>query len=142
MGWGVPLGPGLQLDKEGAVVPRSAFCQLPWASQPQPFLGREELATVVHDLATCRLNCCNVALRRDGELQLVQKAAALVLPGVCCGACFTVLKADLHRGWVQSKGLARPPEAQPGLELADPKALTRPATPVVSGGLLWVPSAF
>lgn len=65
----------------GALGPRSAFYQLSLVSQLQTFLGRKDLATVLHVLVTARIDhynvlCADLLLK---SAQKLQNAAARIL---------------------------------------------------------------
>ena len=69
-----------------ASVAQSAFYQLRLVAQLRPYLGRDNLASVVHALVTSKLDYCNALyvgqpLKMVRKLQLVQNAAAGLIAG-------------------------------------------------------------
>uniref|UniRef100_A0A803SN06 Reverse transcriptase domain-containing protein n=1 Tax=Anolis carolinensis TaxID=28377 RepID=A0A803SN06_ANOCA len=74
---GVLLDSSLSLEPQVSAVARGAFAQLRLVRQLRPYLGRSDLATVVHALVTARLDYCNalyvgLPLKTAWKLQLVQ----------------------------------------------------------------------
>uniref|UniRef100_A0A803T4Q0 Reverse transcriptase domain-containing protein n=1 Tax=Anolis carolinensis TaxID=28377 RepID=A0A803T4Q0_ANOCA len=83
---GVFLDSSLSLEPQVSAVARGAFTQLRLVRQLHSFLGRSDLATVVHALVTSRLDYCNTLyvgspLKMAQKLQLVQWAAARLITG-------------------------------------------------------------
>ncbi|XP_067316846.1 uncharacterized protein [Anolis sagrei] len=83
---------------------KSLFLSLePWFPRRQlrPYLGKSDLATVVHALVTSRLDYCNalyvgLPLKTARKLQLVQRAAAMLLTGAGRREHTTPLLSQLH----------------------------------------------
>nr|XP_060618433.1 uncharacterized protein LOC132767443 [Anolis sagrei ordinatus] len=72
-----------------------------WMRANRPYLGKSDLATVVHALVTSRLDYCNalyvgLPLKTARKLQLVQRAAAMVLTGAGRREHTTPLLYQLH----------------------------------------------
>uniref|UniRef100_G1KYX6 HSR domain-containing protein n=1 Tax=Anolis carolinensis TaxID=28377 RepID=G1KYX6_ANOCA len=83
---GILLDSSLSLEPQVSEVARGAFAQLRLVRQLCPFLGKSDLATVVHTLVTSRLDYCNalyvrLPLKMARKLQLVQRAAARLITG-------------------------------------------------------------
>uniref|UniRef100_R4GD80 Reverse transcriptase domain-containing protein n=1 Tax=Anolis carolinensis TaxID=28377 RepID=R4GD80_ANOCA len=98
---GVLLDSSLSLEPQVSVVARGAFVQLRRMCQLCPFLGRSDLAMVVHALVTSRLDYCNafyvgLPLKTVWKLQLVQHAAAKLITGMTYRERTTPLLSQLH----------------------------------------------
>uniref|UniRef100_A0A803SSU4 Reverse transcriptase domain-containing protein n=2 Tax=Anolis carolinensis TaxID=28377 RepID=A0A803SSU4_ANOCA len=98
---GVLLDSSLSLEPQVLAVARRAFAQLRLVRQLRPFLGRSDLATVVHALVTARLDYCNalyvgLPLKTARKLQLVQRAAARLITGAAYRERTTPLLSQLH----------------------------------------------
>uniref|UniRef100_A0A803TL80 Reverse transcriptase domain-containing protein n=1 Tax=Anolis carolinensis TaxID=28377 RepID=A0A803TL80_ANOCA len=98
---GVLLDSSLSLEPQVSAVARGAFAQLRLVRQLRPFLGRSDLATVVHALVTARLDYCNalyvgLPLKTARKLQLVQRAAARLITGAAYRERTTPLLSQLH----------------------------------------------
>ncbi|XP_062825481.1 uncharacterized protein LOC134295910 [Anolis carolinensis] len=97
----VLLDSSLSLEPQVSAVARGAFAQLRLVHQLRPFLGRSDLATVVHALLTSRLDYCNtlyvgLPLKTAQKLQLVQWAAARLITGAAYREHTTPLLSQLH----------------------------------------------
>uniref|UniRef100_A0A803U1N2 Reverse transcriptase domain-containing protein n=1 Tax=Anolis carolinensis TaxID=28377 RepID=A0A803U1N2_ANOCA len=98
---GVILDSSLSLEPQVSAVARGAFAQLKLVRQLQPYLGKPDLATVVHALVTSRLDYCNalyvgLPLKTVRKLQLVQREAARLITGAAYRECTTPLLRQLH----------------------------------------------
>ncbi|XP_062830407.1 uncharacterized protein LOC134297289 [Anolis carolinensis] len=90
-----------EAERENGRDPRRAFAQLRLVCQLRPYLGKSDLATVVHALVTSRLDYCNalyvgLPLKTARKLQLVQRAAARLLTGAAYREHTTPLLSQLH----------------------------------------------
>ncbi|XP_053153318.1 uncharacterized protein LOC128345436 [Hemicordylus capensis] len=84
---GVLLDPDLTMVFQVEAMARNAFYQLRLIRQLHPFLEKNNIKTVVHQLVTSRLDYCNVLhmglpLYVVRKFQLVQNAAARLVSGV------------------------------------------------------------
>uniref|UniRef100_A0A803TFX4 Reverse transcriptase domain-containing protein n=1 Tax=Anolis carolinensis TaxID=28377 RepID=A0A803TFX4_ANOCA len=98
---GVLLDSSLSLEPQVSAVARGALAQLKLVRQLCPFLGRSDLAMVVHTLVTARLDYCNalyvgLPLKTSRKLQLVQRAAARLITGAAYRERTTPLLSQLH----------------------------------------------
>uniref|UniRef100_A0A803TAT9 Reverse transcriptase domain-containing protein n=1 Tax=Anolis carolinensis TaxID=28377 RepID=A0A803TAT9_ANOCA len=107
---GVILDSLLSLELQVSVVARGAFAQLKLVCQLHPYLGKPDLATVVHTLVTSQLGYCNtlymgLPLKTVWKLQLVKQEAARLLTGAAYRKRTTPLLRQLH--WLQISYRAR-----------------------------------
>lgn len=84
-----------------AAVAGGAFYLLRQVHQLRPFLGKKDLATVVHAVFTSRMDYCNplyvgLPLKRAQKLQMVWSAAAHMLLGKPRFHCATSFLQGLH----------------------------------------------
>uniref|UniRef100_A0A803SZA6 Reverse transcriptase domain-containing protein n=1 Tax=Anolis carolinensis TaxID=28377 RepID=A0A803SZA6_ANOCA len=98
---GVLLDSLLSLEPQFLVVARGTFAELRLVHQLRPYLGKSDLATVVHTLVTTRLDYGNVLyvglpLKTARKLQLVQRAAARLITGAAYREHTTPLLRQLH----------------------------------------------
>uniref|UniRef100_R4GAY7 Reverse transcriptase domain-containing protein n=1 Tax=Anolis carolinensis TaxID=28377 RepID=R4GAY7_ANOCA len=98
---GVILDSSLSLEPQVSAVARGAFAQLKLVRQLRPYLGKPDLATVVHALVTSRLDYCNalyvgLPLKTVRKLQLVQREAARLITGAAFRERTTPLLRQLH----------------------------------------------
>uniref|UniRef100_A0A803TNR7 Reverse transcriptase domain-containing protein n=1 Tax=Anolis carolinensis TaxID=28377 RepID=A0A803TNR7_ANOCA len=98
---GVLLDSSLSLEPQVSVVARGAFAQLRLVHQLRPYLGKSDLATVVHALVTSHLDYCNalyvgLPLKMPQKLQLVQRAAARLITTAAYRKRTTSLLSQLH----------------------------------------------
>uniref|UniRef100_A0A803TP95 Reverse transcriptase domain-containing protein n=1 Tax=Anolis carolinensis TaxID=28377 RepID=A0A803TP95_ANOCA len=98
---GVLLDSSLSLEPQVSAVARGAFAELRLVRQLRPYLGRSDLATVVHALVTSRLDYGNalyvgLPLKTARKLQLVQRAAARLTTGAAYRVRTTPMLSQLH----------------------------------------------
>uniref|UniRef100_A0A803TWX8 Reverse transcriptase domain-containing protein n=1 Tax=Anolis carolinensis TaxID=28377 RepID=A0A803TWX8_ANOCA len=98
---GILLDSSLSLEPQVSAVARGAFAQLRLVHQLRPYLGKPDLATVVHALVTSCLDYCNtlyvgLPLKTARKLQLVQRAAARLIIGAAYRERTTPLLSQLH----------------------------------------------
>lgn len=98
---GVLLDLGYLLDKQEAVVAKAAFHQLWLVSQWWPFLGEKYLASVMHALATSRLDysgvlCNGLPLKTAWKQHPAQNAVTRMLAGVVHWDHFTPVSFQLQ----------------------------------------------
>uniref|UniRef100_A0A803SXZ5 Reverse transcriptase domain-containing protein n=1 Tax=Anolis carolinensis TaxID=28377 RepID=A0A803SXZ5_ANOCA len=91
----------LNLEPQVLAVARGAFAQLKLVRQLCSYLGKPDLATVVHALVTSRLDYCNalyvgLPLKTVQKLQLVQWEAAKLITRVAYREHITPLLRQLH----------------------------------------------
>uniref|UniRef100_A0A803TS28 Reverse transcriptase domain-containing protein n=1 Tax=Anolis carolinensis TaxID=28377 RepID=A0A803TS28_ANOCA len=112
---GVLLDSSLSLEPQVSAVARGAFAQLKLVRQLRPYLGKPDMATVVHALVTSRLDYCNALYvglpsKTVRKLELVQRSAARLLTGAPYREHTTPLLKQLHwlpvSFWAQFKVLA------------------------------------
>ncbi|XP_062832349.1 uncharacterized protein LOC134297776 [Anolis carolinensis] len=97
----VILDSSLSLEPQVSAVARGAFAQLKLVRQLRPYLGKPDLATVVHALVTSCLDYCNtlyvgLPLKTVRKLQLVQREAARLITGAAFRERTTPLLRQLH----------------------------------------------
>uniref|UniRef100_A0A803TUY7 Reverse transcriptase domain-containing protein n=1 Tax=Anolis carolinensis TaxID=28377 RepID=A0A803TUY7_ANOCA len=97
---GVFLDSSLSLEPQVSAVARGAFAQLKLMCQLRPYLGKPDLAMVVHALVKSCLDYCNtlyVGLPSNvGKFQLVQQEAARLITGAAYRERTTLLLCQLH----------------------------------------------
>uniref|UniRef100_A0A803TAK2 Reverse transcriptase domain-containing protein n=1 Tax=Anolis carolinensis TaxID=28377 RepID=A0A803TAK2_ANOCA len=98
---GVLLDSSLSLEPQVSAVARGAFAPPRLVCQLCPYLGRSDLAMVVHALVTSRLDYCNalyvgLPLKTARKLQLVQRTAARLITGAAYRERTTPLLSQLH----------------------------------------------
>uniref|UniRef100_A0A803TYG3 Reverse transcriptase domain-containing protein n=1 Tax=Anolis carolinensis TaxID=28377 RepID=A0A803TYG3_ANOCA len=98
---GMILDSSLSLEPQVSAVARGAFAQLKLVRQLHPYLGKPDLATVVHALVTSHLDYCNAVyvglpLKTVRKLQLVKREAARLITGAAYREQTTPLLRQLH----------------------------------------------
>nr|XP_060608896.1 uncharacterized protein LOC132760735 [Anolis sagrei ordinatus] len=98
---GVILDSSLSLEPQVSAVAGRAYAQLKLVHQLRPYLGKSDLATVVHALVTSQIDYCNalyvgLPLKTVRKLQLVQRAAVRLLTGASYREHTTPLLCQLH----------------------------------------------